>query len=541
MIANTLNYKNIITRKALLLASVTSILLLVGFTSVASVQVTIANGTLAGTKNAETGVHSFKGIPYAAPPVGELRWRGPQSPIPWKGVRDATQFGNQCMQKRIFDDMLFRSSGTSEDCLFLNVWTPAAKSDKKLPVLLYFYGGGFVAGDGSEPRYDGEQMARNDIVVVTTNYRLGLFGLMAHPELSKEADYSGSGNYTFMDQIAALHWIIENIAAFGGDPQKVTIGGESAGSLSVSILMASPLSRDNIQGAIGQSGSILGPTLRTVSLSQAELTGSRLADALVGSEPGALQSLRKMSADELLTKAGEAGFNWFNPSIDGHVLPSAPADIYAQNRQAQIPLLAGVNSQEASYRDILGNAEISLASYKQALERVYSDDAEKVFTLYPASTKTQILDAAQALAGDQWLAYSTWNWMDLSTRKSNQPGYYYYYDQIRPAPVGAQYDPDTRPRGAVHSAEIEYALGNLQTHPAYQWQDADIKVSALMHQYFANFVKTGTPNAEGLPKWPMFSDNQQIILRPQPVTEEIQYLRDRNQFHRNYFKKPVQQ
>lgn len=541
MIANTLNYKNIITRKALLLASVTSILLLVGFTSVASVQVTIANGTLAGTKNAETGVHSFKGIPYAAPPVGELRWRGPQSPIPWKGVRDATQFGNQCMQKRIFDDMLFRSSGTSEDCLFLNVWTPAAKSDKKLPVLLYFYGGGFVAGDGSEPRYDGEQMARNDIVVVTTNYRLGLFGLMAHPELSKEADYSGSGNYTFMDQIAALHWIIENIAAFGGDPQKVTIGGESAGSLSVSILMASPLSRDNIQGAIGQSGSILGPTLRTVSLSQAELTGSRLADALVGSEPGALQSLRKMSADELLTKAGEAGFNWFNPSIDGHVLPSAPADIYAQNRQAQIPLLAGVNSQEASYRDILGNAEISLASYKQALERVYSDDAEKVFTLYPASTKTQILDAAQALAGDRWLAYSTWNWMDLSTRKSNQPGYYYYYDQIRPAPVGAQYDPDTRPRGAVHSAEIEYALGNLQTHPAYQWQDADIKVSALMHQYFANFVKTGTPNAEGLPKWPMFSDNQQIILRPQPVTEEIQYLRDRNQFHRDFFKNPVQQ
>ncbi len=541
MIANTLNYKNIITRKALLLAAVTSILLLVGFTSVASVQVTIANGTLAGTKNAETGVHSFKGIPYAAPPVGELRWRAPQPSIPWKGVRDATQFGNQCMQKRIFDDMLFRSSGTSEDCLFLNVWTPAAKSDKKLPVLLYFYGGGFVAGDGSEPRYDGEQMARNDIVVVTINYRLGLFGLMAHPELSKEADYSGSGNYTFMDQIAALHWIIENIAAFGGDPQKVTIGGESAGSLSVSILMASPLSRDNFQGAIGQSGSILGPTLRTVSLSDAELTGSRLADALVGSEPGALQSLRKMSAEELLTKAGEAGFNWFNPSIDGHVLPTAPADIYAQNRQAQIPLLAGVNSQEASYRDILGNAEISLASYKQALKRVYPDDAEKVFTLYPASTKTQILDAAQALAGDRWLAYSTWNWIDLSTRKSNQPGYYYYYDQIRPAPVGAQYDPDNRPRGAVHSAEIEYALGNLQTHPAYQWQDADIKVSALMHQYFANFVKTGTPNAEGLPKWPMFSDNQQIILRPQPVTEEIQYLRDRNQFHRDYFKKPVQQ
>lgn len=526
--------------RSALLAAFVSVLLLVGFNSAASDLVTVADGTLVGKTNPTTGIQSFKGIPFARPPVGELRWRAPQPPAKWEGVRDARQFGNQCMQNRIFDDMLFRSSGTSEDCLYLNIWAPAARSDKKRPVLLYFYGGGFVAGDGSEPRYDGEQMARNDIIVITTNYRLGLFGLMAHPQLSEETSYAGSGNYTFLDQIAALNWTIKNIAAFGGDPQRITIGGESAGSLSVSILMASPLSRDNIQGAIGQSGSILGPTLSTIALSDAEQTGAKLGLAIAGNTSDTLSALREIPAQTLLDKAGEAGFNWFNPTIDGYVLPNTPQEIYSANQHAQIPLLAGINSQEASYKELLGDAEISQAAFKQALKKIYPDDADTVFALYEASSSEQILDAAQALAGDRFLAYSTWNWMDLSTRKNPKPGYYYYYDQVRPAPVGSRYTSANQPRGAVHSAEIEYALGNLKTHPAYQWQASDFRVSELMHQYFANFIKTGNPNGQDLPTFPAFSRDMQLIIRPQPVAEKIQYLRDRYQFLRTFYQRTAQ-
>src|SRR5436305_1282535 len=221
-------------------------------------RVKTANGIVEGMGQQPSGVRIFRGIPFAQPPVGDLRWKPPQSPKNWEGVRQAIQFGPRCMQHPVFGDMNFRSNGMSEDCLYLNVWTPAKKGNERLPVLVYFYGGGFIAGDGSEPRYDGESLARRGIVVVTLNYRLGVFGFLAHPELSREASYNGSGNYGLLDQMAGLRWVHENIAAFGGDPHRVTIGGESAGSVSVSALMVSPLSRGLIAGAIGESGSILG-------------------------------------------------------------------------------------------------------------------------------------------------------------------------------------------------------------------------------------------------------------------------------------------
>lgn len=236
--------------------------------------VTIANGTLVGVYDKEKNLRVFKGIPYAQPPVGDLRWREPQPVKNWKGERKATDFSAQCMQGRIFDDMVFRSNGVSEDCLYLNVWTPAkidsGQSPEKLPVLVYIYGGGFRAGDGSEPRYDGASMAQKGIVTVTVNYRLGVFGMFAHPELTKESPHNASGNYTLLDQHAALEWVQRNIAAFGGDPKRVTIAGESAGSASVSAHMASPLSRDLIAGAIGESGAMIASVRGSIPLAQAE-------------------------------------------------------------------------------------------------------------------------------------------------------------------------------------------------------------------------------------------------------------------------------
>src|SRR5262252_7911891 len=252
--------------------------------------VKITNGTLEGVSDKSSGIRSFKGIPFGEPPVGDFRWKPPQPVKNWQGVRKADQFGPRCMQRPIFGDMGFRSYGMSEDCLYLNVWTPAKSPTERLPVLVYFYGGGFVAGDGSEARYQGESMARKGIVALTVNYRLGVFGFFSHPELTKESPHHASGNYGLLDQNAALRWVQQNIAAFGGDPKRVTIAGESAGSTSVSAQMASPLSKDLIAGAIGESGSILG-TLSALPLAEAEQNGIKFATAAGATSLAALRAV----------------------------------------------------------------------------------------------------------------------------------------------------------------------------------------------------------------------------------------------------------
>ena len=481
---------------------------------------TINNGELAGKFSKQTGIHSFKGVPFAAPPLGPLRWQAPQAHADWEGVRQTTHFSDQCMQLPLFDDMVFRSSGISEDCLYLNVWTPNLKPAESLPVLLYLYGGGFHAGDGSEPRYDGEAMAKNDIVVITANYRLGVFGLLAHPELSAETQYKGSGNYTFMDQAAALQWAVDNVAAFGGDPTRITVGGESAGSLAVSGLMVSPLSKHNIAGAIGQSGSLLGNTLANVSLEQAEQQGEDLAAALgkqsQSKKPLSLKQLRELPAESLLTLAFEADYKWFMPTIDGYVFEELPYISYQKRKHARVPLLAGNNSQEQAFQSILGDVAPSIANYKSMLKALYPEQHKEVFALYPAKTVSQVKDAAQALAGDRWLAFSTWNWANLVAQTNPENVYYYQFSKLRPPsiehPIDHNTGNNTGNRGAVHSAEIEYALGNLMTHPSYHWNEEDVHVSSIMHAYFANFIKTGNPNGldvneNNLVFWPaMYGD-----------------------------------
>jgi len=478
-------------------------------------RVTTANGAVEGVAE-KSGVRSFKGIPFAAPPVGDLRWKEPQPVKNWTGVRKADKFGPRAMQRPIFGDMNFRSDGVSEDCLYLNVWTPAKTGTERLPVLVYFYGGGFVAGDGSEPRYDGESMARKGIVALTVNYRLGLFGFLAHPELTKESPHQASGNYGLMDQRAALQWVQQNIAAFGGDPGQVTIAGESAGSYSVSAQMASPQSKNLIARAIGESGSMLA-LQPTTTLAKGEEGGVKFA-AEVGAN--SLAALRAMPAATLLEATAKPGVAWFWPVVDGYFLPKPPTEIFRAGEQARVPLMAGWNSEEMNYRALLGQDQPTPENYAKAVQKVYGDKAPEVMQLYPATTEEEVMQAATDLAGDRFIGYSTWKLLDLHARTGGQPVYRYYYERPRPAMTpemgdaapglaggvvrGKDADAVKTPpsRGASHSAEIEYAMGNLSTNKVYAWTPEDYKVSETMQAYFANFIKKGDPNGPGLPQWP---------------------------------------
>ncbi len=453
--------------------------------------VRLEQGSLAGAVLA-SGVRAFRGIPYAAPPVGPLRWTAPQPPRAWKGVRTATKFGPQCMQLPIFGDMVFRSDGMSEDCLYLNVWAPPA--GRRLPVLLYVYGGGFVGGDGSELRYDGESLARRGIVVVTMNYRLGVFGFLSLPELTRESPHHASGNYGLLDQVAALEWVRRNIAAFGGDPRRITIGGESAGSISVCALMASPLSRGLIAGAIGESGGMIHPTFAPVPLDSAERRGETFARS---GGATSLEALRALPAESLLKASSRFRVV---AAVDGWFLPQSPAEIFAAGRAARVPLLAGWNSQEGFWRDLLGAREPTPQSWAAVVDSLYGTDSTEALRLFPGTTPQQVMESGTLLAGARWIAYSTWKWADLQGRTGGRPVYRYLFVHPRPATRAPAAAPP--PPGAVHSAEIEYALGNLATNEVYAWTPQDDSASAAMEAFFAAFVKTGNPNGAGLPRWP---------------------------------------
>lgn len=472
------------------------------------------NGSLQGLE--ESGIRTFKGVPFGQPPVGELRWKEPQPVKNWEGVRKADKFGPRAMQRAIFGDMNFRSNGVSEDCLYLNVWTPAKSANERLPVLVYFYGGGFVAGDGSEPRYDGESMARKGIVAITVNYRLSVFGFLAHPELTKESPHHASGNYGLLDQSAALRWVQQNIAAFGGDPKRVTIAGESAGSFSVSAQMATPLSKNLIAGAIGESGSLLGTT-PPVPLAKAEKTGEKF---MFGIGVKSLAALRAMSAAEILEATAKPETPRFSVTVDGYFFPTPPLEIFAKGEQSHVPLLVGWNSEEMNYRALMGEDKPTKENYERAIQKLYNNNSAEALQVYGGSTDKEIENAATALASDRFIGYSTWKWSDLQSKTGGKPVYRYLYSQPRPAMRtemgnavaglaggvikgnGQAANKTPAPGGAVHSAEIEYALGNLPTNRVYDWQPEDYKVSGIMQAYFVNFIKTGNPNGLGLPNWP---------------------------------------
>jgi para-nitrobenzyl esterase len=492
--------------------------------SSASDRVKTANGLLQSNSAPKDGVRSFKGIPFAQPPVGDLRWREPQPVKNWTGVRNADEFGPRCMQRTTPGaDYWFRSNGMSEDCLYLNVWT-AAKSDReKLPVLVYVFGGGFQNGDGSEPRYDGQNMARHGIVAVSINYRTNILGFFVHPELVKESPHHAAGNYGLLDQVAALEWVQKNIAAFGGDPKRVTVAGESAGSISVSALMASPLSKGLMAGAIGESGAMTS-SLPPQPLAEAEQNGVKFAAAAGADSLAALRAMTGEQLQEALTKA--QGIR-FNTALDGYFLNKTVTAIFEAGEQAKVPLLAGSNTQEQAPRSVLGEGDPTPETLAAAIKRFYGDRADDILKAYSATTNDEVYEAAAHLASARFVGFSTWKWSELHMKTSEKPVYRYLYARPRPTFLGTPGQPapaagggrggarqQAGPRGAAHSAEIQYAMGNLDLDKRYAWEPADYEVSKTMQAFFVNFIKTGNPNGPALPEWVAYQpDNNYQRMR----------------------------
>ncbi len=441
--------------------------------------------------SADGKVRTFKGIPYAAPPVGDLRWKPPQPPASWSGVRQATGYPARCMQAPIYSDMIFHDSGSSEDCLYLNLWMPAGQTPSRLPVMVWIYGGGFAAGATSEPRQDGGNLSKKGVLVVSMNYRLGIFGFFSHPDLARESGHGASGNYGLLDQVAALNWVHDNIAVFGGDPDNVTIFGESAGSFSVSALMASPLARGLFRRAIGESGAFFSDTLRLRTLAESEKEDGEFAKSSLGTD--SLEALRAVPADKILQVVAKGAPVRFVPNIDGYFLPESVAAIFAAGKQARVPLLAGWNADEQTYRSILGRDEPTAQSFLTHLRSLYGDRAEAVLKLYPGTTPDQVKRSAQDLASDRFIAFGAWKWMEAHLKTGGAPVYRYRFEQVLPSPVDA----------APHASEIEFVFQVLSARKL-PWRPADRTASGLMGSYWSNFAKYGDPNGEDLPPWPVY-------------------------------------
>ncbi len=443
-------------------------------------------------------------MPFAAPPVGNLRWSPPAPVQSWDGVRKADTWGTRCMQGEMFGGPLMSREATmGEDCLYLNVWSPTEYPDGKLPVLVVFHGGGFAAGSASEPRTDGEWFARQGIVVVAPNYRLGVFGFLAHPELTAESGGRGSGNYGMLDQVAALEWVRDNIAAFGGDPENVTINGESAGSASVSALMASPLSRKLFHKAIGESGAYFeGPsdTVPLKALADKEQDGVRFA-ASVGA--ATLADLRARPADELLAAVMKTGGWGYAPGLDQYFLPKQVSAFYAAGEQAKIPLLAGWNSSELGMSIALNPEKPTVETFAAELSKQFGDKAAAAAAVYPASSDDEAMQSAADLASDLFISYSTWKWVEVHRETARAPVYRYRFDRVLPGDPGSRF-------GALHAVEIEYAFNTLRTKQS-AWQPADFDIANAMSTAFANFARTGDPNGSGVPQWPEFGATGKVM------------------------------
>jgi len=478
----------------------------------AEVQVRTEAGVVEGAASADGKVVIFKGIPFAAPPVGELRWKEPQPVARWEGVRKATEFGARCMQARIYEDMVFRDAGPSEDCLYLNVWTPGIAAQEKRPVMVWIYGGGFQAGATSEPRQDGEHLAHQGVVIVSMNYRLGIFGFFSHPGLTAESAHHASGNYGLMDQAAALEWVSKNIAAFGGDPHNVTIFGESAGSFSVSALMASPLSKGLIHAAIGESGAFFGETLSARRLAESERRDAIFAESL-GLK--SVRQLRRVSAEKLLEASRNGNDNErFRPNIDGYFMPASAYEIYAKGEQAHVPLLAGWNRDEGSYQDFFKTEQVNQENYAAKIRHKFGEAAVEALKLFPGGSDEEVKSSAALLRTADFIAFGTWKWMEMHRRTGEAAVYRYEFDQVPPPSEKHEAEAGL----AYHSAEIEYVFGTL-AWKKISWRPEDYKLSEEIGVYWTNFAKTGNPNGAGLGEWPKYEKKngyQVMHLAPTP-------------------------
>jgi len=461
--------------------------------------VKLAGGQVEGT--VESGLTVYRGIPFAAPPLGELRWKPPQPAASWQGVRTADKFAPGCMQSMGPPP----PSGLSEDCLYLNVWTPAKAAKDRIPVLVWIYGGGFNGGATSIPDYSGERLAKRGVVLVSIAYRVGVLGFYAHPELSAENAQHVSGNYGLLDMIAGLQWIQKNIAAFGGDPKKVTIFGESAGGIAVSMLCASPLAKGLFFGAISESGGSFGPVSKNPSpgenmrvLTDAEASGAELAKA---EGAASLKELRALPPEKIL-EAGrkQRGMAW--PIVDGWVIPDDQHKLYEAGRFNDTAILVGYNSDEG----LSFSHDRTAEAYVQGVKARYGPWADKLIAAYPPSGDA-VTKTARDLSRDSAFGWQTWDWARLHSANAKGRAYYYYFDQHPEHPAGT---PEAD-HGSSHGAEVVYVfehLDDLHRSPT----DTDRGISEAMAIYWTNFAKYGNPNGNGVPEWPAFSDKQPVVM-----------------------------
>ena len=471
--------------------------------------VEVTGGTIEGVD--QDGIFSFKGVPFAAPPVGALRWKSPQPVVPWEGVKKADKFAPGPMQDTAFGAMLGGPQKISEDCLYLNVWTGAKQADEKRPVMVWIYGGGFGIGMTSTPTYDGTNLAKKGVVLVSVAYRVGPMGFLAHPELSAESG-QGSGCYGIQDQIAGLRWVKENIANFGGDPSNVTIFGESAGGISVSMLSASPMAKGLFQRAISESGGSMAPPRS--SLKQAEEQGKAYLSKL-GADT--IKAARALSAEEV--QKNTQGMGGFWPVADGVTIAKNQYELFEKGEFNDTPILVGTNSDEGG---LFVNQPITSADFVKMMRGRFGDSADALLAVYPHTTDKEALRSEKDIFRDSTFAWPTWAWATLQSRNGKNKAFVYYFDHRTP----------NSPEGANHASEISYVFGNLTSKgPLGAGSDTpeDRALSELIQSYWINFATSGDPNGEGLPKWPAFDEKEQMVMfinkdtgaRKQPNLDKI--------------------
>ncbi|MEK7953957.1 carboxylesterase/lipase family protein [Luteolibacter soli] len=475
-------------------------------------QVKVTGGTIEGI-SAKDGIQCFKGIPFAAPPVGPLRWKSPQPVLPWQGTRPAKTFGHSAEQGKVAALAMSVAGGLDEDCLYLNVWAPSNAKD--LPVMVWIHGGAFTSGSGSQPLYDGTHLASKGVVIVTINYRLGPLGFMAHPALTQEGGGS-SGNYGIRDQIAALEWVRDNITSFGGNPANVTIFGESAGAYAVNILGASPRAKGLFHRAIAESGgSFASPKTGTefgplhLTLPRAEAEGQKLLSKL---KVTTIAKARELPAKEIIDAAspdttGSAVF-------DGQILPRDIYELYTQKQFNDTPLLVGSNSDEAA---MFVWGKLTPEKVKSQAAAGLGDYDSRILALYPHTTIDEATLAGRAVLTDLAFTWHAWTWAGMQSANGKNPAYLYYFDHRPPGNT----------TGASHAAEIGYVFGNLSPGGLFSKgsSPADKALSELMMNYWVNFAKTGNPNGANLPKWPAFSKQspQGMIFDASPGARAMPY------------------
>jgi para-nitrobenzyl esterase len=485
-----------------------------------------AQGKVHGKTINNGKVRAFLGIPYATPPMGNLRWKSPQPAVKWKHTLDATHYGARCMQGRVFADMIFQDSGESEDCLYLNVFAPAnTDGSSKLPVMFWIHGGGYSAGSASEPRHNGDFLPLKGVVLVTINYRLGVFGFLAMADLAKETG-GATGNYGLMDMVAALQWVHGNIAKFGGDPANVTIFGESAGSFAVSTLMAAAPAQGLFEKAIGESGGALSlGAPDTPSLAERE---QRQQDWAATLGVSTLAELRALPAETIAEAARRPGAPGFSPVIDGKLLTEPVAATYAAGKQAHVPLLAGWNRDEQSGLSV----GMTAAKWKEFAEQTYGEHAAEFLSLYPGDTDAQAMRSAIDYNSDTFIAFGTWRWIDAQTKTGEAPVYRYHLELAAPP---SKFHPG---QFAFHSDDIEYVFGTLDTRPGAEWRPEDRKLSDEMMDYWTNFAKTGDPSGPGLPEWPRFDKGGTILHLDEEITSGPDTTRERYEFLQKWMPRP---